>query len=96
MSPPPVKPIPNKPARVQPGQPGQKKGFFSFLKKAQAPVKPQTPTEKPIKEKKDILRPFREELISEWKWLLKVLHVYDYDKEEKNLLAYRKLRGWEK
>ena len=93
---PPIKPIPKAPPRVIPGVPGQKKGFFSFLKKAQAQPKTQIPIEKTIKEKKDILKPFREELIAEWKWLLKILHVYDYEKEEKNLLAYRKLRGWEK
>lgn len=43
-----------------------------------------------------ILTPCKEEAISEWRGLLKMLHVYDYEKENKYLEAYRKLRGWDK
>lgn len=43
-----------------------------------------------------ILTPCKEEAISEWRGLLKMLHVYDYEEENKYLEAYRKLRGWEK
>lgn len=44
---------------------------------------------------KDTLQPYREEAISEWRWLMKKLHIYDYENEEKYLETYRKLRGWE-
>lgn len=44
---------------------------------------------------KDILKPFTDEAVSEWKGLLKMLHIYDHDKENKNLETYRKFRGWE-
>jgi hypothetical protein len=43
----------------------------------------------------DVLKPYREEAISEWRWLMKKLHVYDYEKEERYLSTYRKLRGWD-
>ena len=99
--PPPIdplkKPIPKTPPRVSVNA-EEKKGFFSFLKKKQpVPVgqSAQQPEPKPQKPKKDILTPFKEELTYEWKWLMKKLRIYDYDKEEENLLAYRKLRGWE-
>jgi hypothetical protein len=95
---PPVKPIPKTPPRMSAAKP-EKKGMFSFLsrkKNGPGPVgqPPEPPKEQ--KPKKDILRPFKEELTYEWKWLLKKLHIYDYDKEEANLAAYRKLRGWDK
>jgi hypothetical protein len=62
------------------------------ITKKSEPVKP-TETVKP---KEKTISPYKEELVSEWKWLLKKLHIYDYESEEKNLLAYRKLRGWDK
>lgn len=42
------------------------------------------------------LTPYKEELVSEWKGLLKMLRIYDHDKENKYLSDYRKLRGWDK
>jgi hypothetical protein len=41
------------------------------------------------------LTPYKEELIAEWWGLVKFLRIYDREKEEGNLMAYRKLRGWE-
>ena len=48
-----------------------------------------------IKNSNPILSSIKDELKTEWKGLLKMLHVYDYDKEEAYLKVYRKLRGWE-
>jgi len=48
-----------------------------------------------IKNSNPILSSIKDELKTEWKGLLKMLHIYDYDKEEAYLKAYRKLRGWE-
>ena len=91
---PPIKPVPTKPPRVSIEiKDDTKKGFFSFAKKKPLDTEPE-PELKPGKPKTDILRPFKEELIYEWKWLLKKLRIYDYDREEENLMAYRKLRGW--
>jgi len=41
------------------------------------------------------LTPYKDELVSEWYGLLKLLRIYDKEKEDKYLEAYRKLRGWE-
>ena len=41
------------------------------------------------------LTPYKEEAISEWRWLMKTLHIYDHEKEDKYLKEYRRLRGWE-
>jgi hypothetical protein len=99
---PPTKPIPTKPPRVSiEVKDDTKKGFFAFAKKGFFPFGKKklliaAPESEPIppKPKTDILKPFKEELTYEWKWLLKKLRIYDYDEEEKNLVAYRKLRGW--
>lgn len=40
-----------------------------------------------------IIAPIRDELKSELYWLLRVLRMRD-DREEMNLIAYRKFRGW--
>ena len=45
--------------------------------------------------KQNPLTPYRDEAIAEWRWLMKKLHIYDYEKEDKYLNDYRKLRGWE-
>jgi len=100
---PPAKPTPKTPPRMSAVKP-EKKGFFSFLSRKQriptpagpGPVKTVEQKPKEPKPKKDILRPFKEELTYEWKWLMKKLRIYDYDKEDANLSAYRKLRGWDK
>ena len=42
-----------------------------------------------------LLSPYIDEAKSEWDGLMKVLRIYDKEKEEKNLTAYRKIRGWE-
>ena len=73
-----------------------------FPKDPRVPVQP-VPTEGQTTNKRstgisihDTLLPFKEEAQAEWRGLLKMLHIYDYEKEEKNLKEYRKLRGWDK
>ena len=44
----------------------------------------------------NILKPCKEEAVSEWRGLMKLLHIYDYEKEDRYLDAYRKLREWDK
>jgi hypothetical protein len=89
----PMRPIPKMPQRVSAKPKIEKKGLFAFLKRKKS--EPAKPTET-VKPKEKTISPYKEELVSEWKWLLKKLHIYDYESEEKNLLAYRKLRGWDK
>lgn len=91
---PPVKPIPKAPSRMSAAK-SEKKGILSFFPKKHVGPGPVADKPKEPKPKTDILKPFKEELTYEWKWLLKKLHIYDYDKEDANLAAYRKLRGWE-
>lgn len=43
----------------------------------------------------NLLSPVKEELKAEWYGLLKMLRIYDHEKEDKYLEAYRKLRGWD-
>jgi len=71
--------------------------LFRFVKKRLPPKKGQSPINKMglVKSIKENLRPFKDELVSEWRWFLKYLHIYDHEKEEKYLLDYRKLRGWD-
>jgi hypothetical protein len=45
---------------------------------------------------KDILSLCKDEAIAEWWGLLKFLHVYDRNKEERYYEDYRKLMGWDK
>ena len=47
-----------------------------------------------VKSIKETFRPFQDEFLSEWRWLMKKLHVYDYEREESVLDTYRKFRGW--
>jgi hypothetical protein len=47
-----------------------------------------------VKSIKETLAPFKDEFVSEWRWLMKKLRVYDYEREEKVLDTYRKFRGW--
>jgi hypothetical protein len=49
-----------------------------------------------VNTKQSILTPYKDELISEWKGLLKMLRIYDHDTEDKYLNDYRQLRGWNK
>jgi hypothetical protein len=48
----------------------------------------------PKKRSRTIITLAIEELVAEWKGLLKFLRIYDYEKEEKYLETYRKLRGF--
>lgn len=48
-----------------------------------------------INTSESVLSPYIDEARSEWGDLLKTMRIYDKEKEEKNLDAYRKLRGWE-
>ena len=48
----------------------------------------------PKKRSRTIITLAIEELVAEWKGLLKFLRIYDYEAEEKYLEAYRKLRGF--
>ena len=63
----------------------------SVGKKTQQPLK----QEETINKSNPLLSSIKDEIKTEWKGLLKMLHIYDYDKEEAYLKAYRKLRGWE-
>jgi len=65
------------------------------LLKKKEPVKKTVRDPKKPAERKDLLLPFKEELVFEWRWLMKKLHIYDYEKEDNNLYLYRKFRGWE-
>ena len=46
----------------------------------------------PQRRSRTILTVAKEELIAEWKELLKFLHIYDYDVDDKYLETYRKLK----
>ena len=48
----------------------------------------------PKKRSRTIITLAIEELVAEWKGLLKFLRIYDYEKEEKYLEAYRKLMNF--
>jgi len=48
----------------------------------------------PKKRSRTIITLAIEELVAEWKGLLKFLRIYDYEKEEKYLQAYRKLMNF--
>ena len=60
------------------------------------PAVPLLPQSESVNTNYNPLTPYKEELVSEWKGLMKMLHIYDHDAEDKNLVAYRKLRGWDK
>jgi hypothetical protein len=70
-----------------------------FWKKEQVVVKEESPAPIQISENvnttKSSLSPYIDEAKSEWNGFLKLMKIYDKDKEEKNLVTYRKLRGWE-
>lgn len=51
------------------------------------------PSKASINIPKNTLSPFIDEARSEWYWLLAKLHLYN-EKEERNLMIYRKFRGW--
>lgn len=57
-----------------------------------------TPAAEPVKAKVNIthnpLTPYIEEAKAEWRWLMKFLHIYDHESEDKYLNTYRQLRGW--
>lgn len=55
---------------------------------------PALPTHPKINVSSGLLTPVKEELKAEWYGLLKLLRIYDHEKEDKYLDAYRKLRGW--
>lgn len=55
-------------------------------------VSPPTAT---VNTKQDTPNPYIEEARAEWYGLLKFLRIYDKEKEEKNLMDYRRFRGWE-
>ena len=48
-----------------------------------------------VNTRESVLKPYIEEAKQEWYGLLKFAKIYDKEKEDKNLAAYRKLRGWE-
>lgn len=83
------KPIPKQPPRLSDMTKG-KKPITDTAKKQSSINKMGL-----VKSINETLRPFKDELVSEWRWLLKKLRVYDHEKEEKHLSDYRKLRGWE-
>ena len=72
----------------------KEKEVLPIPKSAESP-QPLIQPSQTIKNSNPILSSIKDELKTEWKGLLKMLHVYDYDKEEAYLKAYRKLRGWE-
>ena len=41
------------------------------------------------------MRIFKDEAQDEWRGLLKVLRIYDHEKEDPATYAYRRIRGWE-
>ena len=41
------------------------------------------------------VRIFKDEARDEWRGLLKVLRLYDHEREDPATYAYRKMRGWE-
>lgn len=77
--------------------------WIPFLKKEkEIPLQTSNPQSEPptqpsiiLNKSNPILSSIKDELKTEWKGLLKMLRIYDYDKEEAYLKAYRKLRGWE-
>jgi hypothetical protein len=48
-----------------------------------------------VNTRESVLKPYIEEAKQEWYGLLKFAKIYDKENEDKNLAAYRKLRGWE-
>ena len=58
--------------------------------------KPQPPVEviEKVNVVSNLLTPYKDELISECKGLLKMLRIYDHDKEDRYLNDYRQFRGW--
>ena len=79
------KPIPKQPARLS----GTVKDKPA-LKKKQSSINIMGM----VKSIKETFRPFQDEFLSEWRWLMKKLYVYDYEREESVLDTYRKFRGW--
>ena len=92
----PLRPVPKMPPRVSSKSQAEKHGLFFFLNLKRRKPEPSKKPAETVKMKEKPLSPYKEELVSEWKWLLKKLHIYDYESEEKNLFEYRKLRGWDK
>jgi len=48
-----------------------------------------------VNTRESVLKPYIEEAKQEWYGLLKFAKIYDKENEDKNLAAYRRLRGWE-
>jgi hypothetical protein len=73
-----------------------KKKLKKKVKAVETTASPKESVPEPAKvnTKSGTLTPFKEEAQAEWRWLLKVLHFYDRDREEKYLDDYRRLRGW--
>jgi hypothetical protein len=71
-----------------------KKKAKATVKATTASPKESVPEPAKVNTKSGTLTPFKEEAQAEWRWLLKVLHFYDRDREEKYLDDYRRLRGW--
>ena len=73
---------------------------YPYLKGKKQPVvvvepkKEEVVAPAPKKRSRTIITLAIEELVAEWKGLLKFLRIYDYEKEEKYLEAYRKLMGF--
>lgn len=72
---------------------------YPYLKGKKQPVAVEQKKEEgvapaPKKRSRTIITLAIEELVAEWKGLLKFLRIYDYEAEEKYLEAYRKLRGF--
>ena len=68
---------------------GKKQPVVVVEQKKEEPIAPA-----PKKRSRTIITLAIEELVAEWKGLLKFLRIYDYEAEEKYLEAYRKLRGF--
>ena len=72
---------------------------YPYLKGKKQPVAVEQKKEEgvapaPKKRSRTIITLAIEELVAEWKGLLKFLRIYDYEKEEKYLEAYRKIRDF--
>lgn len=63
--------------------------------KPKSDPKPTTVRSETVNTRERVLKPYIEEAKQEWYELLKFAKIYDKELEEKNLTAYRKLRGWE-
>lgn len=57
--------------------------------------KPEVIQAETVNTRESVLKPYIEEAKQEWYGFLKFAKIYDKEQEEKNLAAYRKLRGWE-